>query len=226
MFNEFAMILSIIIIHEMGHFLASLVFKWKLDKIAIYPFGGCVTFKEDLNRSLYEELIILIMGPLVQFLYFLLLLYLYKINIINIRDFNLIKSYHFTLLVFNLLPIYPLDGGKLLNIFTNLIFPFKKGNKIVIIISLITIFIILIFNKNTNLTLMLILLLGEVLIYVKRQDYLYNRLLLERYLKNISFKKLKVIKNSKKMYQNKRHLILDNNDYITERQYLKKRFRR
>ena len=49
MFKEFSMVFALIIVHEMGHFLAAHHFKWNLDKIAVYPFGGCVKFDEKIN---------------------------------------------------------------------------------------------------------------------------------------------------------------------------------
>ena len=69
------------------------------------------------------------------------------------------------------------------------------------------------------------LLSSELFLYFKRQDYLYNRMLLERYMDNFNFKKFKIIKNKDFMYKEKRHLVLFNNKYITEKDYLKERFR-
>ena len=39
------------------------------------------------------------------------------------------------------------------------------------------------------------------------------------------FKRLKTINNKDLMYKERRHIILFNNKYITEREYLKERFR-
>ena len=69
-------------------------------------------FKMDINTPFIKELIILVMGPLFQvFAYYLL------IN--TIKDIDLIKMYHLGILSFNLLPIYPLDGGRIINLFIN-----------------------------------------------------------------------------------------------------------
>ena len=46
------------------------------------------------------------------------------------RNYILFKNYHYTLLCFNLLPIYPLDGGRILNCIINYLLPYKKGNKL------------------------------------------------------------------------------------------------
>ena len=183
MFKEFFMVFSLIIIHELGHLTMAVYYKWNLDKIAVYPFGGCVKFNERLTKPLKEEFLILLSGPLAQMIFFLFVSFLEMNGLITYRNFLLFKSYHYTLLIFNLLPIYPLDGGKILNIFLNAMFPYKKGNKLVIIISFILLIGSVFLYQNINFVLMAILLLSELFIYLKRQPFLYNTLLLEKYLK-------------------------------------------
>lgn len=225
MFKEFGMVLLIIIVHEFGHLIAALYFKWNTGKIVIYPFGGCCKFDEEVNKPLKEELIILLSGPLMQIILCLIMGYFTSKGLMTYRNFSIFKTYHYTLLIFNLLPIYPLDGGRILNIITSYFFPYKSSNKIVISISLVMIIIGLFLYKNLNFTMMGILMFIEILLYLKRQDFLYNRMLLERYIGSFKFKKLKVIKNKNNMYKDKRHVVLYNNKYITEKEYLKERFK-
>ena len=224
MFKEFAIIFSIIIIHELGHFSVSKVFNWNLDKISIYPFGGCVKFNEKLNRPLYEELFILLGGPCLQIIYFLFIYFLYDKGIFSYRNYILFKEYNYALLWFNLLPIYPLDGGRILNVVNNYIFSFKISNKITIIFSYIFILYILIKLRNINLNSMVILLGYEDFVYLKRQSFLYNKLLLERFIGDFKFKKFKVIRSKDSFYKDRRHIIKSDNRYITEKEYLYERF--
>lgn len=226
MFKEFFYVFLIIIVHEFGHLFAASFFKWNFDKIAIYPFGGCVKFSEKINRPLMEELIILLSGPLFQILFFYLI-YILSINGMGLsyRNILIFQSYHYTLLLFNLLPIYPLDGGRILNLILNYIFPYKKGNKFVIFISVLFILICIYFYNSFNFVLMGVLLLTEIYIYLKNQTYLYNRMLLERYMTPINFKKFKVIDDKDLMYKDKRHIIKYDDKYITEKDYLNKRFK-
>ena len=144
---------------------------------------------------------------------------------ISYRNFLIFKNYHYTLLIFNLLPIYPLDGGRILNIIINFFMPFKKSNKITICLSFLLIFSLLFFYKSLNFTLMGILLITELIVYFKRQDFLYNKMLLERFINPFNFKKMKIIKNKDNMYKDKRHIILYKDKYITEKEYLKERFK-
>ena len=225
MFKEFAMVFLIIIVHEFGHLSAALYFKWNTSKIVIYPFGGCLRFDEKVNRPLKEELIILLSGPFTQIvLCFLVLIFANK-GFMTYRNYEIFKTYHYTLLLFNLMPIYPLDGGRLLNIFINYVMPFKKGNKLVVLISIVIVLTMLFLYKNLNFTMMGILIISELIIYFKRQNFLYNRMLLERYFENFNFKKLKIVDNKDNLYKDCRHVIFYKNKYITEKNYLKKRFK-
>ena len=229
MYKEFLIIFLIIIVHEMGHFLMAKYYKWNIDKIYIYPFGGCVKFNEDLNRPLKEELLIMISGPLSQIIFYILIVFLYRNDIVALKTYLLFKNYHYSMLIFNLLPFLPLDGGKLFNIICNYFFPYKKSFRISVFISYITFILafiyILFYYRNINLLSMTIFLLSKVVIESKKIDILYNRLLLERYLKKYSFSKTKVIKNKDNMYKDYKHVIKNKNKYITEKEYLKERFR-
>ena len=219
------MVFLIIVVHEFGHLITALLLKWKSGKITIYPFGGCCKFDEDINRPIKEELLILIAGPVTQILFCFFIKFLSLKGLMTPRNYLVFENYHYSLLMFNLLPVYPLDGGRIVNNIFYLLFPLKKSNKIIVVISFLIVIICLSIYNNLNFTMMGLMLLIEIVLYLKRQDYLYNRMLLERYLNNISFKKIKVIKNKNNMYRDKKHVIFYRNKYITEKDYLRERYR-
>lgn len=202
----------------------SKIFNWKIVKITLYIFGGCCFFDEKQNKPLKEELLILLAGPIFQIIYFLIMSFLNQNNLLSIRNYLILKNYHYTLLSFNLLPIYPLDGGKLLNIITNYLFPLKKSNKIVIYISYILVFLIFFKYHSLNYVLMEIFLFTEITNFLKSQYFLYNKFLLERYLYKYNFKKSTIIDNENKMYKERKHLLHLKNKYYTEEEYLNNRF--
>ncbi len=227
-FKEFIILSCIIIFHEIGHMLGAILFRWEIDKIHLYPFGGCIKFKEAINKPLYQELIIMLMGPSFQIIFYLVILILFNKNYINMKDFYLFKNYHYSILFFNLLPAIPLDGGRLLNILFNYLYPYKKSLKIIIFLAYIIFFsiigFVLLYYKNFNLLILVIFLITKVFIENKNIDFLYNKFMLDRYLKKYNFKAYKVINNKNNMYRDKKHVIKDNNRYISELEYLKKRF--
>ena len=191
----------------------------KIDEIYIYPLGGISKFNMDLNISINKELLILINGPLFQHLAYLLLLILlpkYK---------GLINTYHYSILIFNLLPIYPLDGGKLVKLILNKVISYKNSLKLIIYSSyLITIILFITNKKNISIFIMISLLLILITKERNKIDYIYNKYLLERYLNNYNFKSNKIINNINKLYRDKKHLIYKNNKYILEKDYLNKMY--
>ena len=199
-------------------------FKWNVKKINIYPFGGVITLNEDIDKPLLSEFIINLSGPLFQEILFVFILILHKYNFITLYNYNLFKHYNFSILVFNLLPIIPLDGYKLFNIILNKFFNFRISYMINIIISIIFLIIfLLIFRQDSSYYFIIIYLIYQLIDNYKNRHYVYNRFILEKKLKKSSYIKYKKIDNIKKMYRNKKNLIKDNGSYITEYRYTNKK---
>lgn len=209
----------LIIIHELGHIISALIFKWKIDKIVILPIGGMTKFNDLINKPLIEEFIIAVSGIIFQLIFYLLFL----------RSSDTFFYCNIVILIFNLIPIYPLDGSKILNIILNKLVSFKISYLISIYISFIIILILffyLIIKKDIVLIIILIpLFLGLIKEYKNRKDLL-NKFYLERYLYNINYEKIKTIKgiNLSKMKRDYKHIFVNNNEYYTEDIILKNKF--
>lgn len=109
----FIMCYMFIVMHELSHAIVALLLKVDIKEFEFTPFGVCAKYEN--NISDLKELIISVSGPL--FSIFFAYSYGNKIYfIINIL-----------ITIFNLLPIYPLDGGRILRVILNLIFGHKKG---------------------------------------------------------------------------------------------------
>ena len=212
-FNTFLPYFLLLLIHESGHAITGIILGYQLDKITIYPYGGVTSFNLPINIPLKKEFLILIMGPLMQILgYFILKNYFHNIEVL-----------HYTLLIFNLLPIYPLDGGKIFNILCNYSFNYLSSFYITFVISIIGIIVLLFYHVvhfNLNMLMMIVVLLIKLLEVYQKRYYYYNRLLLERFLYSYSFSKIKYIKSIKEFYRDREHFI----NYQNERIFLKKYF--
>ena len=131
------------------------------------------------------------------------------------------------ILLFNLIPIIPLDGSKIVNLILNKIFSFKLSDKIVNIISVLLLVCFLILNKFNLIGLMVLFLLSiKVFENIKNHKYLFNKFLFERYIYNIRFKKNKIINghNLNKMKRDYKHLFLIDKTYQTEKEILNEKF--
>ncbi len=213
-FKNFIIFSAIIIVHELGHILGAIIFKWKIDKIILLPFGGITIFQEDIDKSLKEEFIIAILGPLLQLTFY----FLYRNN-------QIFNYYNLIILLFNLLPIYPLDGSKIVNILFNKFISFKKSHIVTIIISLLTLVIIILsIRYNILLYLILLFIVLEVFKEITKHNYYFNRFLLEKYLYNYNYKNKKIINNIKKIKKQTNHIFKINNKYYTEREIMRNLF--
>lgn len=214
---------SIIIFHELGHYLMAKINNVKVKKITIYPFGGITTLDTLINININRELLIAMGGILFQTIYMIIIIILYKYGFVREYIYNLYTRYNNSILYFNLLPIVSLDGFKILNLTLSKIFPFDISNKLSLGISFITLILILIVNYYTfNYTLLLVLsvLIINIVNYYKDLNYIFNKFLVERYLYNLSYSKEKIVNNKKKMYKDYRHIFKNGNKYLTEKKYL------
>ena len=213
-------ILSFLIgIHELGHCLAAKTFSIPVKKIIIYPLGGISIFDMDININKIKEFWILIMGPLFQTLAYLLL------NLI-IKDKTLIKMYHFGILSFNLLPIYPLDGGRILNLFINHLLPYKKSFKLSILISYIITILVLFSNTHFNINMIItyVLLITIIRKEQLKLSFYFYKFLLERLLKKYYFKKNTIVYKLDDYYKYKNNYIKQGKNIYSEKEYLVKKY--
>jgi len=218
----FLLLMIIVFVHELGHTLCALILKVPIDKICFYPFGGVSKFKSKINIPLKQEALILIMGPLAQ----LLLLLLLK-NYLPIQYQEMFVIYNMNILVFNLLPIYPLDGGRLLNILFSYHFSYRKSFTISLLFScfnILLLFLFLVRDMKLNLFLLLCLLIFKVYEEYKKRNYYQEKFLLERYLDNNHFKRWNQVGEVSEFKRDCRHIVKGKNRYYTEKEVLLKKF--
>lgn len=106
-----AVLLVSVIAHEYGHVLAARKYGIGCDRVLITPVGG-IAFLENLPRDSTLELIIVGAGPAVS-----LLLSLWGAALFLIEPFDVfmfLGMLNGALFLFNILPIFPMDGGRIL----------------------------------------------------------------------------------------------------------------
>lgn len=214
---------SLIIIHEIGHIIISKILSYKIDKVIIYPYGGFVKLNTRINTKIENDLLVAISGIIMQSIYFGIIFFLYRNGIVREYIYSLFLLYHKSMLIFNLLPIYPLDGAKIVNLILSKYFSFNTSNYISVVISLIMIVVFLysdIYENNYSIILVVGVLMQNIYKFYKDISYIYNRFILERYLFKFNYKDKKVIKNINKMYKNREHLFNDKGKLINEKEYI------
>ena len=109
-----------VVLHELGHSIVARWFGIPVHQVTLFIFGGVAQIGQEAKRPLVE-LLVALAGPLVSFV--LAALFIYTLGILprhsSIADVaHALLSYLFRvnagILLFNLLPGFPLDGGRVL----------------------------------------------------------------------------------------------------------------
>ncbi len=198
-FVDLSILFLIVFIHELGHGAAAAFFSWRLRKITLLPFGGVAEMDEHGNRPLKEEAIVTIAGPVQHFWLMGAAFVFFQLQWISVYHFSLFVEYNLIVLIFNMLPIWPLDGGKLLFLFLSLNKSFPNALQTTLVVSFIGICIFSAVNLmtnplNLNAWVMVSFLLFSLHFEWKQKRYVFMRFLLERYYgKNYDLRKLQPI---------------------------------
>lgn len=124
---EMAALFFIVLLHELAHLLAALRFGWKVREVKLLPFGGVVETEEAGTVPVREEAIVAAAGPLYNALLSLIAWGLAETGLIDRLwgvDFARASG---LIALFNLLPILPLDGGRLLQCWLSLRLPYHRA---------------------------------------------------------------------------------------------------
>ena len=176
--------------HELGHVFFIKLFKYKIIKIEIFPFGGYTEIYKRINSSIFKDLIISFGGIFFQII-LMLILKLFK-NHFNIITYNLFITYNITILIFNILPIIPLDGSKIVQSILEYFLSYSKSYHLNLYLSLIFFIIFLLFNYIFHIDnyFICVFLIYKIISYYKDYKYIFKRFLLERSLYNLEYNKI------------------------------------
>lgn len=142
----YGIIMLFSIFHELGHMLAGIVLGFKPNTIEIMPCGLSIGFEskiENYNKKIkkgtllnIKKLIIAISGPLVNFIFTLIFLF-NPISFFGIEN-ELIVYSNILIGLLNLIPIYPLDGGRIIKNIINIVCGRREAEEYINLISNIT----------------------------------------------------------------------------------------
>jgi Zn-dependent protease/CBS domain-containing protein len=117
-----------ILLHEFGHSIIAIKYKLKVRRITLFVFGGVAEISKEPPKS-SAEFWIAIAGPITSFILaaiFYLLAKLFEQSQYLMASFRYLALINFILAIFNLIPGFPLDGGR---IFRAIVWAISKNYK-------------------------------------------------------------------------------------------------
>ena len=178
--EKYAVFMLFIIVHEMAHLVAGIVLGVKPKRIDVYALGLSLEFYSfgHITYKNLRKILIYIAGPLINFAIAIVLIILNDKTYLDIIYINLILGF------FNLLPIYPMDGGRILKQLLTIV----KGEKASKIIT----------NKVSNIAVAVITVCYSILILYVHNFAIFMVII---YLWIILIKENKNLKLQLKMYE-------------------------
>lgn len=186
--DKYVLIIFFAFIHELGHLFAGMMLGMRPNKIELKPYGLSISFNilpKDFNKKIKQgnimelkKIIVALAGPIVN----IILIIIFS----NCKLDNRLEYIYANLLLFlfNLLPIYPLDGGRVLKGLLHIKLGKRKAEKYMNTVSYICMMIITAISsililelKNISIFLIVIVLWCLVFkedIYLKRKNKIYD----------------------------------------------------
>ena len=183
--------------HELGHMLAGILLGFKPNSLEIMPLGLSVGFEnksENYNKKIkkgtlltLKKIIIAASGPFTN-LIFIIIFLLFPISFFGINR-DIVIYANILIAIFNLIPIYPLDGGRIAKDILHILFgrrdAYRYSNMISnVTISVLTAITSIVILNLKNIAILLILAYLWYLVIAENKKYRTKQKIYEK-IKNI-----------------------------------------
>lgn len=146
----YSLLMLFAIFHELAHMIAGIILGFKPNTIEIMPFGLSISFEgkvDNYNKKIkkasiliLKKMIIAISGPLINFIFAIVFL-IFPIHLSKIEPQTIVYA-NMLIGIFNLIPIYPLDGARVLKYILHIIYGKEDASYYIDKISYITVIVL------------------------------------------------------------------------------------
>lgn len=195
-FHLYFVALIIVFIHELCHLMMAYYFQFDIEKIEVLPFGAYLSIRDFYFHPIYEELCVVLAGPCSHLFMFLLIEIFAQGELkMHLLTFN---SYVF---YFNLLPIYPMDGQRIISLLLQSLIDLKNALYLSLKLSVLSFAVLSVFYLNKYTFIIISFLIYEQFNYMKY---------IPQYLRNY-------YSNIPSLYDRKKYIV--NHCYVYRRGY-------
>ncbi|MDQ0196777.1 M50 family metallopeptidase [Paenibacillus wynnii] len=174
-FLELLTLFTIVLIHELGHVCAAVLTGVTVKSVQLLPFGGVAVIEDHGKLTAYHEIGIALAGPLQNGLMILCAFILQRAGYESNAFLTYFIGANMIIALFNLLPILPLDGGKVMQAVVSLLIPYYSAllwcGRVSIASSILVIVYALLPLGTTGGVRLNLLMIGTFLIYSNITDH-------------------------------------------------------
>lgn len=115
LYKEITAVLLALAVHEMAHIIVGRELGLDIEELELSPFGGRIKVAFDKAAS-EEEILTALAGPFANFVSVGLIAFLTKLSFVSSEFSKQLIHYQLMLGFFNIIPAYPLDGGRIFSL--------------------------------------------------------------------------------------------------------------
>ncbi len=214
-------IFFIILVHELGHVVMAKLFGRKILSIELLPFGGLTRMEGKISDDIFEDLLIAVGGIFFQTILGYVFFAIYNLGFLDDGTFEFISTYNTFIIGFNLVPICPLDGYKIVKSLVELIVPYKISYICTLTMSILFLgaSILFAFELIENNIFVFAFLIFTIIEEFKMRKYALAKFYVERMTYDFYYSRIDISK-MKNMFKNRTNYIKD----VHEKEFLKAHF--
>lgn len=127
-FIEVITLFVIVLIHELGHVAVAREVGWRVTEIQLLPFGGVASVEDEASAEPLDEIVVSLAGPFMNVVMIFISYVFWWAGLWSDEWTVFFMKSNLMVAGFNLLPIWPLDGGRIVQALLTYVFPYRKAS--------------------------------------------------------------------------------------------------
>ncbi len=126
-FIETLTLFLIVFVHELGHVAVAREVGWRVTEIQLLPFGGVAKVEDEAACDPLDEMVVALAGPFMNVAMIFVSLLFWRFGVWTTEWTRFFVDSNLMIAGFNLLPIWPLDGGRIVQALLCFRLPYRQA---------------------------------------------------------------------------------------------------